>query len=200
MLPSINLNSKLENDWSLNTKVESRQLLQTGVFKGNTEKEFDYLLTDLSMIAAKKVGLNSRVTGGYLIRFEKEKLFHRFIQQYTMVQRLEAFRLAHRFSSDQTFSSEENPSFRLRYRITSEVALNGASVDPGEFYFKFNNEYLNAWQDSVYDLEIRLVPLLGYNLINNNKIEMGLDYRINSFLNNNTEHSFWMNLNWFIEL
>ena len=94
----------------------------------------------------------------------------------------------------------EKPEFRLRYRIASEVALDGQSVDPREFYFKFNNEYLNSWQDYGYDLEIRLVPLLGYNLKSTNKIEMGLDYRVNSFLNNNTRHSFWVNLNWFIEL
>jgi hypothetical protein len=114
------------------------------------------------------------------------------------VQRITGFRLVHRFSTDQTFSKEEKPEFRLRYRIASEVALSGESVDPNEFYFKFNNEYLKSWQDADNDLEIHLVPLLGYNLVNNNKIEMGLDYRVNSFLDNNTRHSFWMNVNWFI--
>ncbi|GBF21834.1 MULTISPECIES: DUF2490 domain-containing protein [unclassified Arenibacter] len=200
LLPSINVNYKLENDWSLNTKLESRHLLRSGEFNGIIERKYNYILTDLSMIAAKKVGLNSRVASGYLIRFEEEKLFHRFIQQYTVLQRLTNLRLAHRLSTDQTFSPMEKPEFRLRYRIASEVALDGQSVDPREFYFKFNNEYLNSWQDYGYDLEIRLVPLLGYNLKSTNKIEMGLDYRVNSFLNNNTRHSFWVNLNWFIEL
>lgn len=199
-LPSININSKLENDWSLNTKIESRQLLRTGDFKNVSKNEYDYILTDISIISAKKIGLNSRVAGGYLSRFREEKLIHRFIQQYTMVQRLNDFRLAHRFSTDQTFSREEKPEFRLRYRISSEFALNGESVDPKEFYLKLNNEYLNAWKESDYDLEIRLVPLLGYNLIDNDKIEMGLDYRVNSFLSDRTRHSFWVNLNWFIEL
>lgn len=200
LLPSINLNYKLENDWSLNSEIESRQLIQNGEFDGRAEKGYDYVLTDLSIISAKKIGLNSKVSGGYLIRFQDGDVFHRLIQQYTLVQGLTDFRLAHRFSTDQTFSPAEKPEFRLRYRISSEVALNGKSVDPEEFYFKFNNEYLNSWQDADYDLEIRLVPLLGYNLKNNNKIEMGLDYRINSFLNDAPRHSFWMNLNWFIEL
>lgn len=200
LLPSINLNYKLENDWSLNSKIESRQLMRTGEFSGLAESDYTYVLTDLSMITAKKVGLNSRVASGYLIRVREEKLFHRFIQQYTVVQRLAVYRLAHRFASDQTFSLDEKPEFRLRYRIASEVPLNGESIDPKEFYFKFNNEYLNSWQDSDYDLEIRFVPLLGYNLKNNNKIELGLDYRVNSFLKNNTRQSFWVNLNWFIEL
>lgn len=199
-LPSINLNSKLKNDWSLNTKIESRQLFQTREVDGNVYKNYEYLLTDFSLIAAKNVGLNSRLGGGYLIRFEQGELFHRLTQQYIMVQKLSGFRLAHRFLSDQTFSESEKPEFRLRYRITSEIPLNGLSVDQGEFYVKINNEYVNSLQAKTYDLEIRLVPLLGYDMADNFKIETGLDYRVDSFLNNKPEHSYWMVLNFFIEI
>lgn len=199
-LPSLNLNSKLKNDWTFNTKIESRQLFQTREFNGNVDKDYDYVLTDFSLIAAKKVGLNSRVAGGYLIRIEDGELFHRFIQQYVMVQRLSGFRLAHRFLSDQTFSKSEKPEIRLRYRITAEIPLDGQEVDQGEFYVKINNEYVNSLQAMEYDLEIRLVPLLGYDMADNFKIETGLDYRINSFLKNKTRHSYWMVLNFFIEI
>jgi len=199
-LPSLNLNRKLKNDWSINTKIESRQLLQSGEFNGSADKSYKYVLTDISLISAKKVGLNSRIAGGYLIRVREGELVHRFIQQYIIVQRLNGFRLAHRFLGDQTFSKNENPEFRFRYRITSEIPLNGEAVDPGEFYLKINNEYLNSFQDADYDLEIRLVPLLGYDINNNNKIELGLDYRVNSFLNNNSRHSFWISFNFFIEI
>jgi hypothetical protein len=200
VLPALNFNNKLKNNWSLNAKIESRQLLQRGVFSVNADKEYKYVLTDFSLILAKKVGLNSRVAGGYLLRFEDGELFHRFIQQYITVRRMSGFRLAHRVLSDQTFSKSEKPEFRLRYRITSEIPLNGESVDPKEFYLKINNEYLNSVQESEYDLEIRLIPLLGYDLSDSFKIETGLDYRVNSFLNNNTRHSLWMSLNFFIEI
>ena len=80
-LPSLNLNRKLKKDWSINTKIESRQLLQSGEFNGNADKVYKYVLTDFSLISAKKVGLNSRIAGGYLIRFREGKLVHRFIQQ-----------------------------------------------------------------------------------------------------------------------
>lgn len=199
-LPSINLNKKLENNWSLNTKLESRQLFQRGELKGTPDKAYSYVLTDLSLLVAKKVGLNSRIAGGYLIRSEDGALFHRFIQQYVMVQKWSAWRLAHRVMSDQTFSSLEKPDFRLRYRITSEIPLNGEAVDPGEFYVKLNNEYVNSLQDLEYDLEIRLIPILGYELNESFKIETGLDYRVNSFLNSNTRHSYWMTFNLFIEI
>lgn len=199
-LPSLNLNKKLKNDWSLNTKLESRQLFQRGEISGTTDKEYNYVLTDLSLIAAKKVGLNSRIAGGYLIRFEEGKIFHRLIQQYVIVQKLSGWRLAHRLMSDQTFFKIEKPEIRFRYRITSEIPLNGESVDPGEFYLKLNNEYINSFQAKEYDLEIRLIPLIGYDITDSFKIESGLDYRVNSFLNNGTRHSYWMTFNLFIEI
>ncbi len=198
-LPSVNLNNKLKNNWSLNSKIESRQLLQAGEFGGPVVEKYNYLLTDVSLIAAKKVGLNSRIAGGYLARFDQGEVIHRFIQQYIIVQRMAGLRLAHRFLTDQTFSNNEAPDFRVRYRITSEIPLNGESVDPGEFYLKLNNEYVNSFQGGIYDLEIRLVPLLGYDL-SANKLEFGLDYRMNSFLQTSAQHNFWMSLNWFIDI
>lgn len=199
-LPSLNLNKKLKNDWSLNTKLESRQLFQRGEIKGTSDKKYYYVLTDLSLIAAKKVGLNSRIAGGYLIRFEEGEIFHRLIQQYVIVQKLSGWRLAHRIMSDQTFSKIEKPEIRFRYRITSEIPLNGETVDPGEFYLKLNNEYINSFQAKKYDLEIRIIPLIGYDITDDFKIESGLDYRVNSFLNNSTRHSYWMTFNLFIEI
>jgi hypothetical protein len=199
-LPSLNFNKKLKNDWSLNSKIESRLLFQRGEINGDIDKNFNYVLTDFSLIGAKKIGLNSRIAGGYLIRLDDGDLFHRFILQYVIVQKLSGFRLAHRFLGDHTISASEKHEFRLRYRITSEIPLNGESVDQGEFYLKLNNEYINSLQAKEYDLEIRLIPLIGYDVSEKFKIETGLDYRLNSFLTNNTRHSFWMTLNFFIEL
>lgn len=199
-IPSLNFNKKMKNDWSLNSKIESRLVFQRGEFDGDIDNSFNYALTDFSLIGAKKVGLNARIGGGYLIRFREGNVYHRFIQQYVIVQKLTGFRLAHRFLSDQTFSASEEPEFRLRYRITSEIPLNGESVDPGELYLKINNEYINSLQAGAYDLEIRLVPLLGYDITERFKIETGIDYRVNSFLTDDTRHSYWMSLNFFVEI
>ena len=200
VLPSVNLNSKFKKDWSFNTKIESRQRLQSGDINGGADKEYRYVLTDISLIAGRKVGLNSRIGGGYLIRIAEGERIHRFIQQYIIVQKKSGYRLAHRFLTDQTFSEKEAPVFRLRYRITAEIPLNGESVDPTEFYLKLNNEYVNSLQEEDYDLEIRLVPLLGYGISDDHKIELGLDYRVNSFVSSITQHSFWVSLNWFMEI
>jgi hypothetical protein len=55
LLPSLNINSKLKNNWSINAKVESRQLFERGDFKDKVEKKYKYVLTDYSLIVAKKI-------------------------------------------------------------------------------------------------------------------------------------------------
>ena len=113
---------------------------------------------------------------------------------------MSGFRLAHRFTADQTFSPSEKSEFRLRYRLTTELPLNGQSADAKEFYLKVNNELLNSFQGKEYDLELRLVPLLGYTVTDNHKLEIGPDYRLNRFLQSEARNRFWLSINWFIEL
>jgi hypothetical protein len=199
-LTSFNINSRFSDRWSLNTRAEARQRFQSGTFQGESERQFRYVLTDVSVIVARRVGLRSRVALGYLLRAEDGALAHRFIQQYTVMQQLAALRLAHRFMGDQTFAPSEGPEFRLRYRLSTELPLQGEAVDPGEFYVKLNNEYLNSLQNSTYDLEIRVVPLLGYDATDHLRIETGLDYRVNGFVHGDTRHSFWVSLNFFVDL
>lgn len=83
-LPSLNFNIKLKNDWSLNSKIESRLLFQRGEINGDVDKNFNYVLTDFSLIGAKKIGLNSRIAGGYLIRFEEGVLNHRLYNNMSL--------------------------------------------------------------------------------------------------------------------
>lgn len=201
LLPTVNLNYKLDNNWSLNSKVESRGLLEEGTFGlENQGSDVSYILTDFSLIAAKKFGLASKISAGYLSRFREDEIVHRLIQQYTVVQQLPTYRLSHRVVADQTFSPSESPEFRLRYRIASELPFEGQSTDPSEFYLKLGNEYLGSVQGSDYDLEIRLVPMLGYYISPNQKAELGLDYRVRSFLTSDTRHTFWMSMNWYISI
>jgi hypothetical protein len=71
---------------------------------------------------------------------------------------------------------------------------------PREFYLKINNEYLYGWHNSDNDIEIRVVPLIGYNFVDKSKLELGLDYRLNSFLYDNPRNSFWLSINWFFRI
>jgi hypothetical protein len=191
MLPSLNINKKLQKDWSLHFKAESRQGLINGDFN------YEYLLTDISLIAATKIGISTTIAGGYLIRIDEGQINNRAIQQISFVKRYPGFRLSHRISSDQTFQRDDQTEVRLRYRLSSEIPLEGQSLDPGEFFLKMNNEYLNSFQGDEYDLELRLAAFLGYAFGSDNKLEIGVDYRVDSFIDNNPRNRFWISLNFY---
>lgn len=199
-MPGVNINKDLKQDWSLNFSIESRQNLKSWEDGNSSDLMFDYELTDLSLITAKKVGLNSKLAAGYLIRLEGSQVGHRFIQQFSTVRKYSTFRMGHRFSTDQTFGENEDTEWRFRYRINAELPLNGDSADSGEFYMKLNNEYLNKFQRGDYDLEFRLSPYLGYIFEDTNKIELGLDYRIDGFLDSAAENDFWIRINWYLKI
>jgi hypothetical protein len=200
VLPTLNLSTSISGDWKLNFKAESRQVFFYGSAGENTVYDYRYILTDLSAVTSKKVGLNNSLAGGYQVRSRDNTFYHRLIQQFTLVNQYGFFRIGHRFSSDQTFSSKESAEIRFRYRIATDIPLNGQSVDPGEMYFKFSNEYLYSLQDKESDLEVRIIPLLGYEFTDNNKLEWGLDYRVSSFLDGNRRSAFWLSLNWLISI
>jgi len=197
-LPSINYNHEINKVWEVNFKFESRHFVfdkstsQSGVFK------YKYSLSDVSALVGRKVGLNSKVVLGVLTRMEPDAVSYRTIQQFIFQNKIENFRVAHRIASDQTFSSTEPTEFRLRYRFSAEIPLSGLIVDVKEFYFKFNTEALNSIQDNEYDLELRAVPNIGYVINEQNKIELGLDNRFVSFIDNQTRFTSWVTINWFL--
>ncbi|NUQ23412.1 MAG: DUF2490 domain-containing protein [Saprospiraceae bacterium] len=200
LLPAVNINKPIGRGWAVNFKYELRQFVAEGDYSASPESAFEYDLSDFIFIASKKVGLNNTIAGGYLFRLRGATVTHRTIQQFTIVRKLNAFRLAHRISTDQTFEPDNPVEYRLRYRLTTELPLNGESVDPGEWYVKISNEYLNSLQENSYDLEVRLIPLLGYEFNDNNKLEFGPDYRISSFLENSPRSVYWLSVNWFVKL
>lgn len=197
ILPSLNINKKLPYDFKLNLELESRQELKSGPFNMPADFNFEYELTDFSVLVSKKIAINKSLALGYLARISDGKLSGRTIQQYIATTRYSGFILSHRFSADQTFTQDEDTEYRLRYRLSSEIPLNGQSVDPKEFYINLSNEYLNSLQEDIYDLEIRVGPFLGYKFMDTKKLEFGLDYRINSFIKNSPGHRFWIGINWY---
>ncbi|MFD2561402.1 DUF2490 domain-containing protein [Aquimarina rubra] len=195
LLPKIVVSNKLSNNIKLINSLESRQ--QLWEHQPNQNFSYDYLLTDLTTILSYKISSDKVFNIGYLLRFEEDKLVHRSIFQYSIARQLESIRVAHRFVTDQTFSRKESPEFRLRYRFTIEVPFNGYRVDPGEFYLKVNNEYLGAYQNTNTDLEIRIIPFIGYELNPKSKIEIGPDYRISQFFESETKNRLWLSINYY---
>jgi hypothetical protein len=194
LLPSLNINKKLPKDWALNFKAESRQSLLKEDFN------YDYLLTDISFAASKKVGINTAIAIGYLMRIDNSGIKNRTIQQITYVKRYSDFSLSHRLLADQTFAKDDNTELRFRYRLSSAIPLQGESSDPKEFFVKLSNEYLNSLYDRSYDLEIRGAAFIGYVISPADKLEFGFDYRADSFINGNLRNRLWISLNLYISI
>ena len=199
-LSQINVNVRVAETWKLNTKLETRQIFSSKKPEALASHRFDYERTDLNFILTKKVSADNTVGGGYLIRLEDERFTHRLIQQFNHVKNLEVLSVAHRIVADETFSADNSPEFRLRYRLGLEMPLNGQQIDPKEFYGKINNEYLGIFSNSDPDLEIRGLAAIGYNASDNNKIELGLEYRINEFNTQTKAQQFWLTIAWFVSI
>ncbi len=198
VLPSVNVNHKLVNDIKLNYKIESRQLVKMATFQNDFPYDYNYVLTDFSVAAAIKTSRNKNVIAGYLMRVRGDKVFHRFMQQFTVTHKIFGYKTSHRFAIDETVNHEEYPVFRIRYRFSPEIPLSGKEVDAREFYLKTSIEWLTKYQKGSYDSEIRVVPNLGYEFTDRQKLELGIDYRAESFLKEYPEYKFYLAINWFV--
>jgi len=200
LLPSITISKQLNPLYNLSVQAESRQIFAEGSFFDSMDFNHQNSLTDLSLFGSRKVGLNNKLAAGYQMRLRDGEVIHRVNEQFTIVKKFRRFRLGQRLASDQTFKPDEDMTLRLRYRATPEIPLEGDAADVGEFYLKINNEYLNEFQDGDHELEIRLAPLLGYTFSARNKMEYGIDYRISLLMAGETEHTFWISLNWYFSM
>ncbi|MCE6992502.1 DUF2490 domain-containing protein [Dyadobacter sp. CY323] len=199
-LSQINVNFKVLQNWKLNTKLETRQIFSEKEPEALASHRFRYERTDLSAVLTTKLSADNTLGGGYLVRLEDKKFTHRLIQQFNNVKNLDLVSIAHRIVTDETFSSGEPAEIRLRYRLGLEKPLNGLQIDPKEFYAKFNNEYLGIWSTKQTDLEIRGLLALGYNATDNNKVELGLEYRVSGFSETVRAQQFWLSIGWFISI
>lgn len=199
-IPEFNFGGKFSKVWGMDVEFAPRFEAISGDFKGNSETDIYFGLLDVTTVVNRTVGVDSKIGLGYLARFQENRVVHRFIQQYSFTNPYYGFRLGHRFRIDETFRPNADFEFRARYRLSSDISLNGEFIDPGEVYVKLGNEYVGSFQGDETDLEIRLVPSLGYYVNDDNKVELGIDYRISSFLNDAVAHRFWLSVGYYLSL
>lgn len=201
LLPEMALSGALGEDFEFTTKVQS---MHGAYYQSATEQgrwQHIHERTDLQLFLTHRLNPFWKITGGYQIRFEGAGgITHRSIQQLAAVQRKRGYRLGHRFRADQTFRSDEETEYRLRYRLSAEVALQGLSVDPSEWYLKVSDEVLFAYQADTPGLENRIVAVIGRNFSRAYKLEAGFDYRTDRFLDNDFRQRLWLSVGLYINL
>ena len=198
LLPDLTFSYGIDENNTYVQKFESR-------FTSYDNKDKDYTLEferfDIQNFLERKTGLFSKVAIGYQYIIQNGiKNKHRSIQQFSWVSKIASLRIGQRLRSDQTFSSIEKPELRMRYRAKFLLPLQGQQLDFGEYYLKFSEELLWVNQNQNSGYENRFISKIGLYIDDSNKIEWGIDWRIKSFLDHNSNHKLWMGLSWYKSL
>lgn len=185
-----------QNDWKLNGRFGSRIVF----FEGSSSQSFttliDYERTDLELILTKKASSSTSLGAGYLARVQNGIVKHRLIQQFSISNKHETFSLGHRFRFDETFEVDKANTYRFRYRFSFEKPLNQESGKDKKTYFILNNEYIPSVQSGKYQMEMRLVPVLGFKLDKSNTIEVGVDYRVEKLFTSTNKQIYLLYCSW----
>jgi hypothetical protein len=195
ILPKLNIGLKLNGPFSLNLQAESRNIYFESRDNGWQNLIFDR--AEFAGFLSYKAGAGTKVSLGYHLQFRNNQWSHRAIQQLSLVQRLESSRLGHRFSLEENFGEQTIQSARLRYRIVWERALSGERIDAGEWYVKIGNEYLLVFEPDPSSLEIRFVPVFGYEFNPKNKLELGPDIRYNGIFETTKNLQLFASMAWY---
>lgn len=198
-LTGVNATYKLDKI-TINHRLELRSFFYDSRNAPDPTLNFDYALTDFTTTATRKIGFNTTVGAGYLLRFKDNKLNHRFSQHLLLADNIAGYKAVHRLVIEQTLVPNLPIEYRLRYRIALEFPLAGTTLDTGEYYITLNNEYLASLQEGMTDLEIRLVPYIGCKITDTQKIEAGIDYRTSRLLTTPAAHRFFLGINWHVIL
>jgi hypothetical protein len=198
-LPEVAVSYRWDEKWRISTQLESMQ--QSFVNQGQARIEgYEYIRTDFTTLLTYQIAPNWGVGVGALSRFENNAFIFRSIQQLTFNKRGPSVRYGHRLRTDQTFEPQEDLRLRLRYRFSVEVPLQGETLNDQEFYTLWSVEQIGIHQSRKLDWEQRLSGVLGYYFNDQHKIEIGLDYRLDKFLDAPGRHRVWTMLNYYLNL
>ena len=198
--PEYALSYKLNDNWKFIHKIES----QHGIFRRDEELEINevnyfHYRTDLQFFASYSLNPFAKIDAGYQLRFENGTS-HRFIQQYAWINFWKDFRIGHRIRADQTYEEDESFLWRIRYRLSTDFALQGASIDPGEKYLTGSLETIVGYARPSFEVENRYVVGIGHFFNNKHKLELSIDYRTDDHFNPRFRQRLWSKVSYYWSL
>jgi len=200
LMPVLNFNKSISERWKINTKIENHIWIQEAADAFYKNNQLSHRRTEMHFSGTHKLTFKSSVSGGYMMRLHEEKTYHRLFQRFSTVTQLKSFVLSHRIGLDQTFKPGKSTEYRLRYRFSNALPLNGTKIDAKEGYVKLSNEYLGALEDDQTSLEIRIKAAYGYELNQSQKAEAGIDYRFGDVGSSNPSQNMWFYLGYYVKL
>lgn len=141
---------------------------------------------NLQLGLAYQLTADLNLSGGYQLsrrglHRESTDLEHRFLQQLSLSERWNKFRIQGRLRAEQRFfrSRDFRAVHRLRSRLSTNFPLQGEQLDPGEPYLNLNVEWLfNLSIDQpLFFRETRSYSGIGWRFANGQRLENGLELR-----------------------
>lgn len=178
--PDISLNIDRPNRWSFNFGITNRDLLY---FDGTSQFNVNFI--ELSHFTSYEVGFYGKLSLGLRYRFNE--LFEdtvedeiRITQQYSRSRKYNALKVAHRFRFEQRF--RELTVYRGRYQFSVEFPLDGERIDQNEYFLVMSTEaLLSLAKEDKPELGQRFDISLGKDIGNGNKVDLGLQYRLEDY-------------------
>lgn len=198
--PEMGLNIPLTEKFKYIAKIESQHGLFTDDATNENELSYFHNQTDLQSFVEYKVTSRIKTAVGYQHRLEDGKNSHRSIQQLTWLNQFRVFRLGSRLRADQKFSPSISPEYRLRYRASTDIPLQGEKLDNGEKYFLLSNEVIFVLQGGESSIENRVVAGIGHFFNRTKKLELSIDYRTDQYFPNVNRHRIWCKISFYWNL
>ena len=159
LLPEVSVSYRWQGKWRLTGQVQSMQQFlgkeRLEVLRGN----YDYIRTDFTTALSYKLNPDWTLGTAYMLRLQEGRSVQRSIQQISSATQQTGVRLGHRFRTDQTFNRAEDPQFRVRYRFSVELPLDGLTINDREWYFITSTEVLTSIQSGNCVNQCRSVSL-----------------------------------------
>ncbi len=191
--------------WTFNGKINPRAF----IYHNQTETYLpDRLMErwEFQLLANYALFINSTVGGGYILGLRTLpdtsvfNIEHRALLQYGFSFYIGSARIGNRIRPEYRYFTLDDNEFRLRYKLSYDIPLNGREIDAGENYLVVSNEFLGAAANKEFSMENRIYAGIGWQMRNKRKLEAGIEYRADDYFNE-TEHalllvtSFYLNKN-----
>lgn len=155
--------------------------------------------SDIQNFIGWKVTSQLKVAVGYQFRLaEKDKQNHRIIQEMSIKPKEDGSIFSHRIRTDQTLENGEDVAYRLRYRLSTDLPVEGDTIEQGEYFISFSEELLGGMQRSQESLENRFGLTIGKTLTNQHDIELGFSFRTEDVFTGNEAHKLWLLLGYYM--
>lgn len=197
IFPEISLTKKISQQNKLNFKVENQEVIFNNRDSDFQNPQFTHYRTDVMLFFDRSIRPGVSVALGLFHRFQDNEDGNRIIQQLAILQRMRSLRINHRMRTDQTFTKNNDLEVRFRYRFSLEVPLEGAEVDPKEFYMVFSDEPILSYQGDELEIENRAVIALGKLFNSQEKLEWAVDYRTDGFIQEGFRTRLWAKISYY---